>query len=117
VLVFAIGLISLLGLFNSSGAVGVFLSKWLTLIFGFGRWLVPLVFLFWGMLLVGNKRYEIKASDYIGLIILFISYQTFFIFLLIKTSGRKQWLLGLAAVISVYGSAKLLIIFLVFGEG
>lgn len=87
VLVFAVGLISLLGLFNSSGAVGVFLSKWLTLIFGFGRWLVPLVFLFWGMLLVGNKRYEIKASDYIGLVILFISYQTLFHFFI----DKEQW--------------------------
>lgn len=80
VAVFAFGLISLLGLFNSSGVVGVFLSKWLTLIFGFGRWLVPLVFLFWGMLLVRNKQYEIKASDYVGLIILFVSYQTLFHF-------------------------------------
>ncbi len=59
VTVFAFGTISLLGLFNLSGVVGVFLSKWLTLIFGFGKWLVPLVFLFWGMLLVRNKKYDI----------------------------------------------------------
>jgi S-DNA-T family DNA segregation ATPase FtsK/SpoIIIE len=76
VAVFAFGFISLLGLFDLSGLSGHFLSKWLTLIFGFGRWLVPAIFLFWGLLLVGNKKYEIKASDYIGLILLFISYQT-----------------------------------------
>ena len=46
VFVFAFGLISLLGLFDLSGAVGTFLSTWLTLIFGFGKWLVPLIFLF-----------------------------------------------------------------------
>jgi len=87
VAVFAFGLISLLGLFNLSGAVGIFLSKWLTLIFGFGKWLVPLIFLFWGMLLVQNKKYEIKASDYIGLIILFISYQTLFHFFI----SESEW--------------------------
>jgi len=87
VAVFAFGLISLLGLFNLSGAVGTFLSKWLTLIFGFGKWLVPLIFLFWGMLLVQNKKYAISASDYIGLIILFISYQTLFHFFI----SESEW--------------------------
>ena len=88
VAVFAFGLISLLGLVNLSGVVGIFLSKWLILIFGFGKWLVPLVFLFWGMLLVRNKKYEIKTSDYIGLIILFISYQTLFHFFISETDWK-----------------------------
>lgn len=95
VAVFAFGLISLLGLFNSSGLVGVFLSKWLTLIFGFGRWLVPLVFLFWGMLLVRNKQYEIKASDYVGLIILFISYQTLFHFFISEADWQSTVATGI----------------------
>lgn len=82
VLVFAFGLVSLLGLFNLSGAVGQFFSKWLALIFGFGKWLVPLLFLFWGMLLVRNKKYEIKFTDYLGLLLLFISYQTLLHFFL-----------------------------------
>ena len=94
VAVFAFGIISLLGLFNMSGVVGVFLSKWLTLIFGFGRWLVPLVFLFWGMLLVRNKKYEIKVSDYIGLFILFISYQTLFHFFIDEAQWKSTVLTG-----------------------
>lgn len=89
VAVFAFGIISLLGLFNLSGVVGIFLSKWLTLIFGFGRWLVPLVFLFWGMLLVRNKKYEIKVSDYIGLFILFVSYQTLFHFFISESEWKS----------------------------
>lgn len=88
VLVFSFGLISLLGLFDLSGQVGLFLSKWLTLIFGFGKWLVPLVFIFWGVLLVRNKTVEVKFSDYFGLILLFVSYQTLFHFFLIQ----EQWL-------------------------
>lgn len=82
VIVFAFGLISLLGLFNLSGRSGVFLSHWLSLIFGFGKWLVPLVLLFWGILLVRNKTVDVKPSDYLGLFLLFISYQTLFHFFL-----------------------------------
>ena len=95
VAVFAFGLISLLGLFNLSGAVGIFLSKWLTLIFGFGKWLVPLIFLFWGLLLVQNKKYAIKASDYIGLIILFVSYQTLFHFFISEAEWKSTILTGI----------------------
>ncbi|MFZ2310656.1 MAG: DNA translocase FtsK 4TM domain-containing protein [Patescibacteria group bacterium] len=95
VAVFAFGLISLLGLFNLSGAIGGFLSKWLMLIFGFGKWLVPLVFLFWGLLLVQNKKYEIKASDYIGLFFLFVSYQTLFHFFLAESEWKTSVIEGI----------------------
>ncbi len=88
VLVFVFGLIALLGLFNLSGQAGVYLSKWLTLVFGFGKWLVPLIFLFWGILLVRDKTVDIKFSDYLGLIILFVSYQTLFHFFL----DQAAWL-------------------------
>ena len=95
VAVFAFGLISLLGLVSLSGVVGIFLSKWLTLIFGFGKWLVPLVFLFWGMLLVRNKKYEIKTSDYIGMVILFISYQTLFHFFISEAEWQSTVATGI----------------------
>jgi S-DNA-T family DNA segregation ATPase FtsK/SpoIIIE len=88
VLVFAIALISLLGLFNMSGQTGLFLSKWLVLIFGFGKWLVPLILLFWGILLVRDKTVDIKFSDYLGLFLLFISYQTLFHFFFVQ----ERWL-------------------------
>jgi S-DNA-T family DNA segregation ATPase FtsK/SpoIIIE len=88
VLVFALGLISLLGLFNMSGQTGIFLSKWLILIFGFGKWLVPLILLFWGILLVRDKTVDIKFSDYLGLFLLFISYQTLFHFFF----AQEKWL-------------------------
>ncbi|MBN2885038.1 DNA translocase FtsK 4TM domain-containing protein [Patescibacteria group bacterium] len=88
VLIFALGLISLLGLFNMSGQTGIFLSKWLILIFGFGKWLVPLILLFWGILLVRDKTVDIKFNDYLGLFLLFISYQTLFHFFF----SQDKWL-------------------------
>jgi len=75
-----LGLISLLGLFNLSGHLGQFLSKWLTLIFGFGKWLVPLIFLYWALVLVRKAKKPLKFTDYLGLSTLFISYQTLFHF-------------------------------------
>ncbi len=84
VLVFALAFISLLGLFDLSGVVGQLFSKWLSLIFGLGRWLVPLLLFIWGMLLVSNKKYEVKFTDYLGVVLLFISTQTLLHFFLEK---------------------------------
>ncbi len=88
VLIFAFGFISLLGLFNLSGQMGVFISKWLSLIFGFGKWLVPLIFLFWGILIVKERTIEVKKSDYVGISLLFLSYQTLFHFFI----RQADWL-------------------------
>lgn len=75
-----LGLVGLLGLFNLSGHFGQFLSKWLTLIFGFGKWLAPLIFLYWAFLLIKKAKKPLKFTDYFGLSLLFISYQTLFHF-------------------------------------
>ena len=95
VVIFLFGLLSLLGLFNLSGQAGLFLSKWLTLIFGFGRFLVPLVFFFWGILLAKDKTVEIRFADYLGLILLFISYQTLFHFFFDQANWLVNVKLGL----------------------
>ncbi len=70
------GLLSLLGLFDLSGHFGGWVAKWLTLIFGHGKWLVPLIFLYWAWLVIRQERRPLVFSDYLGLGLLFISYQT-----------------------------------------
>ena len=74
------GLVSLLGLFNLSGHFGSFISKWLTLIFGYGKWLVPLIFLYWTLILIRKAKRPARFTDYFGLFLLFVSYQTLFHF-------------------------------------
>ncbi len=86
VVLIVLGLVSLLGLFNLSGHLGQFLSKWLTLIFGFGKWLVPLIFLYWAMILIRKTKKPLKFTDYLGLSTLFISYQTLFHFFINKAN-------------------------------
>lgn len=96
VLLIVLGLISLLGLFNLSGHFGEFLSKWLSLIFGFGKWLVPLIFLYWALILIRQKKNPLRFTDYLGLGLLFVSYQTLFHFFI----SRPNWE---AAVLSGQG--------------
>jgi DNA segregation ATPase FtsK/SpoIIIE, S-DNA-T family len=80
VFILAFSVIAFLGLFDLSGQFGQFLSNWLSLIFGFGRWLVPIILLFWGILLIKKKSVQLKFTDYLGFFLLFISYQTLFHF-------------------------------------
>ncbi len=80
VVIFALGLISLLGLFNLSGKFGQFLSDNLSLGFGWGRWAWPLILLAWGWMLYKGKKHQVNGFHYAGLLFLFISYQTLFHF-------------------------------------
>jgi len=82
VVLLVLGLVSGLGLFNLAGHFGAFVAKWLTLIFGFGKWLVPLIFLYGALILMRKTKNSLKFTDYLGLGVLFISYQTLFHFFL-----------------------------------
>jgi S-DNA-T family DNA segregation ATPase FtsK/SpoIIIE len=82
VILLVLGLVSFLGLFNLSGHLGDFTAKWLTLIFGFGKWLVPLLFIYGALLLMRQAKKPLQFTDYLGLFLLFISYQTLFHFFL-----------------------------------
>ncbi len=88
------GLISLLGLFNLSGHFGAFVSKYLTMIFGFGRWLVPLIFLYWALILARREKKPLKFSDYLGLSLFFISYQTLFHFFIEQSEWKSSIIEG-----------------------
>ncbi len=80
VILVVFALISFLGLFNLSGHFGFFISKYLNLLFGFGKWLIPLIFLYWSLVLGGKLGYDFKKSRYLGIFFLFISYQSLFHF-------------------------------------
>ena len=82
------GLISLLGLFDLAGNFGKFLTKWLALAFGYGKWLIPLAFFYWALIVIRREHRPFKFTDYLGLGILFISYQTLFHFFL----APEKWL-------------------------
>ncbi len=113
VLLIVLGLISLLGLFNLSGHFGEFLSKWLTLIFGFGKWLVPLIFLYWALILIRQSKKPLKFTDYLGLSLLFISYQTLFHFFINRLNWQTMVLAGKGGGYVGWGLSRLF--YYVFG--
>ncbi|MDP2944546.1 MAG: DNA translocase FtsK 4TM domain-containing protein [bacterium] len=88
------GLVSFLGLFNLSGHFGLFISKWLTLIFGFGKWLAPLILLYWALILIRQAKRPLKFTDYLGLLLLFTSYQTLFHFFISPLEWKSSVLEG-----------------------
>jgi S-DNA-T family DNA segregation ATPase FtsK/SpoIIIE len=93
VIILLLGLISLLGLFDLSGHFGLFVAKWLTLWFGFGKWLIPVIFLYWALMLIRQSKKPLKFTDYLGLGLLFISYQTLFHFFI----DQANWVAAVAS--------------------
>jgi len=88
VILLVLGLISLLGLFNLAGNFGEFLTKWLALAFGYGKWLIPLAFIYWALVLIKRKYRPLRFNDNLGLGVLLVSYQTLFHFFITP----EKWL-------------------------
>ncbi|HBA36789.1 TPA: cell division protein FtsK [Candidatus Falkowbacteria bacterium] len=94
VIISVLGVISLLGLFNLSGHFGQFLSRELAFVFGFGKWLAPLLFLYWALILIRKTRKSLNFTDYLGLFLLFVSYQTLFHFFIKPINWEAMVRLG-----------------------
>ncbi len=92
VFLLAFGFISLLGLVGKAALVGFYLSKLLTALFGWGRWLIPVVIIAWGYFLYDDERFELGASKYFGAILFLLSFHTL-LFLFIE---RDKWEAALA---------------------
>jgi len=71
--ILAISIISALGLVDNGGMIGEYLKKGLTWALGWGRWLLPSLFLVWSVFIFFKEKLEIKALHYIGLALFFIS--------------------------------------------
>ncbi len=76
VVILALGLISLLGLFGLAGGAGIYLSKAIIFLFGWGKWLAPLILLLLSFLLFNGGKHYVRGSTYIGLFIFVISFQS-----------------------------------------
>jgi len=88
------GLISLLGLFNLAGHFGEWLATWLTFAFGFGKWLMPILLLYWALVLIRRSKRPLQVTDYLGLSLLFISYQTLFHFFISPANWKSSVTVG-----------------------
>ncbi len=76
VLILLLGAISLLGLFNIAGAMGAYLAKGLELLFGWSKWIMPIILIIFGLFLYSGSKYYIRGATYFGVFLLIISLQT-----------------------------------------
>ncbi len=72
VIILAIGGISLLSLFGLAGALGVYLEQAMMVLFGWGRWLFPIVLLAIGFLLYNRDKDWVRGASYLGLFLFVI---------------------------------------------
>lgn len=76
IFILAFGALSLLSLFDLAGALGVYLAKGLLLLFGWGKWVFPIVLLGLGYFLYTNGKNRLKGANYVGLFLFVISFQS-----------------------------------------
>jgi S-DNA-T family DNA segregation ATPase FtsK/SpoIIIE len=87
VLILLLGAISLLGLFNLAGAMGVYLANGLELLFGWSKWIVPIILIIYGFFLYSDGKYYIRGAAYFGIFLFIISLQTILHYFI----GQSEW--------------------------
>ncbi len=66
ILIFVFGILSLLGLFDLSGDFGKVIGRFLAVIFGSVKWLIPIFLFLWSYVLLRDDKYKIKIINYLG---------------------------------------------------
>lgn len=62
-----------LSLFDSAGIIGVYLNKGLIWLFGWGRWLAPIILAVWSGFILLKERLAVGMVNYVGLSLFSIS--------------------------------------------
>ncbi|OGF25764.1 hypothetical protein A2303_07265 [Candidatus Falkowbacteria bacterium RIFOXYB2_FULL_47_14] len=91
VLIMALGALGALSLFDLAGLLGIYLKIGLVSLFGWGKWLIPVILMGWGYMLYDEERFEIRGGNYLGLFVFVLSFHTL-LFLFVETD---QWMIGL----------------------
>ena len=74
VLLFAVAGVSLLGLLDFAGRAGELAVNFLSLLFGWGRFLFPVILVLIGYFLINQERYEITPLNWLGLFLFELSF-------------------------------------------
>jgi S-DNA-T family DNA segregation ATPase FtsK/SpoIIIE len=88
IFILVIAIISTFGLFGQGGQAGAYIAQGLGIAFGWGKWLFPILVVVWAVLWYQNKKAKIRPAHYIGLFLLFITYQSLFTFFY----DKKEWI-------------------------
>lgn len=86
VVLWALGIVSLLALFNLAGPLGGFWQLGLTRLFGWGDFLIPIILILLGYTLLRPGKYDVKSMNYWGIILGVLSFYS----LLHWTQGQDK---------------------------
>jgi S-DNA-T family DNA segregation ATPase FtsK/SpoIIIE len=78
VFLFALALVSVLGFFEKAGVLGIYINKVFGFIFGWGKWISPLVLVAAGVILLFRKSSVYYVTKLLGLGVAFLSILGFF---------------------------------------
>jgi len=78
IILFTVAILSLLSLFKLAGSFGELIDTVLTYLFGWGKFLFPVILLVLGFLFLKPEKYSISHSNYLGLIFFVLSYSALF---------------------------------------
>ncbi|MFH0819006.1 MAG: DNA translocase FtsK 4TM domain-containing protein [Patescibacteria group bacterium] len=73
VLLFAVAAISALSMFDLAGPAGKEIDKFLIYIFGYGKYIFPIILLVLGYVLIYPERYYVSFSNYLGIGVFLLS--------------------------------------------
>lgn len=73
IIIFAIAAVSLLSIFSLAGKAGVQIDKLLYYIFGYAKYLFPIILVIIGYLLIFPDKYKIKLTNYFGVALFIMS--------------------------------------------
>ncbi len=71
---FTFAFVSFLSLFSLAGALGEYLLKFFTFLFGWGKFIFPFLLFFLAYLLLRNGKYSLKILNYIGIVLFLLSF-------------------------------------------
>ncbi len=73
IFLFAVSLISVLSFLNLAGRAGVSIDWVLGIVFGWGRYIIPLILIVLGYTLARPNRYKISIPNYLGIFLFIVS--------------------------------------------
>ncbi len=86
-LIVIFGMLGIFSIVDMAGVMGEHYKQFLLDWFGWGKWLPPVMFVFLAYALYDEERFEIKKSNYLGLILFVIFFQS----LLLLFVERDSW--------------------------
>ncbi|NUM25964.1 MAG: DNA translocase FtsK 4TM domain-containing protein [Candidatus Buchananbacteria bacterium] len=74
ILLFVVGIISLLSLFDAAGTIGVYLNNFFKLLFGISRWYIPVLLIIMAYFMWRPAEHNFKNSNIVGAVLFILSF-------------------------------------------